>query len=51
MSSGCSGNRGSGIPGKKAETPVRTVRYKPDLRPYRPAAVPKTDEIVEALED
>jgi len=36
-------------PERAAETPVRTVRYTTDLRPYRPPDVPKTDEIVAGL--
>jgi len=36
-------------PGKKTETAVRTVRYKPDLKPFRPDAVPKTDEMIGLL--
>jgi len=36
-------------PARSSETPVGTVQYVPDLRPYRPAAVSKTDAIVEML--
>ena len=37
-------------PRKKTETPVRTVRYTPDLKPHRPDPVGKTDEIVKTLQ-
>ncbi len=37
-------------PRKKTETPVRTVRYKPDLKPHRPDSVGKTDEIIKTLQ-
>ena len=46
---GFSGNRRKKDPAKKTETPIRTVRYTPDLRPFRPSPVPKTKEIAEAL--
>jgi len=37
-------------PGRKSETPIGTVSYKPDLKARPPSAVEKTPGIIEALD-